>query len=52
MAKVVKSCYQLTWSQKKHGQKARGSIETNYISLSNKFGAKVFRSLLERRVIN
>ena len=50
MTKVVKSCHQLTWSQKKRNQKERGSIETNWISLSKEFGAKVFCSLVERRV--
>ena len=52
MAKVVKSCHQLTWSQKKCDQKEKGSMEANCISLSNEFGAKVFRSLVERRVKN
>ena len=52
MAKVVKSCHQLTWSPKKHEKKERGSIETNCISLSNEFGAKVFLSLVKRRVKN
>ena len=28
----------------------RGSIEINHISLSNEFGASVFRSLVERKV--
>ena len=50
MAKVVKSCHQLTWSQKKHDQRERGSIETNSISLSNEFGANISRSLVKRRV--
>ena len=50
MAKVIKFCHQLTWSQKKRDQKKRASIETNCINLSNEFSAKVFRSLVERRV--
>ena len=52
MAKVVKSCHQLTWSLKKHDQKEKDSIETNCISLSNEFGVKVFCSLVKRRVKN
>ena len=52
MSKTVKSCHQLTWSQKKCDQKGRCSIETNCISLSNEFNAKIFCSLVERRVKN
>ena len=52
MAKVVNFYHQLTWSQKKRDRKKkkRGSIETNCISLSNEFGTKISRSLVERRV--
>ena len=56
MAKVVNFYHQLTRSQKKRDrkkkkkEKERGSIETNCISLSNEFGTKISRSLVERRV--
>ena len=52
MATVVRSCHQLTWLQKEPDQKERGFIETNCVSWSNEFSAKVFCSLVKRRVKN
>ena len=52
MAKVIRSCHRLTWLQKEPDQKERGFIETNCVSCSDEFSAKIFCSLVKRRVKN